>query len=191
MPNYSETVRYIRSFAKLPEGWNYGYGKPPSEVDINIMTQLALDAGLLGFHAFEAFPGTDGEIQLAIHDGINFYAITIETDGNFAVLHEKNHEEVFFQEHLNYHDVVARLEEFSFQLWNTPELSTQSKSQPLTEDLAISPSRSHPMAQESPALRPNVQLPKAGQFASTSPFTMESLLEAIQSSFGSSRIVLS
>lgn len=191
MPNYSETARYIRSFTRLPKGWNYGCGKSPSEVDVNIMSQVLLDAGLLGFHTFEAFPGTDGEIQLAIYDGINFYAITIELDGSFTVLYEKNREEVFFQEQLSYHDVIARLEEFSFQLWNTPELSTLPKSQPLMADPVILPSRSHPMAQESPALRFNVQFPKAGQSASTSPFTTESLLAAIQSSFGSSQIALS
>lgn len=190
MPNYSETRKYIRSFSNLTDGWHYGEGKPPSPVDIEIMTSLLLQARLLGFSKFEAFPGADGEVQLAIYDGANFYAITIERGGGFTVLYERNREQVFFQEQASFHEIVARLEEFSFQLCNTQESFTLLKSPPKMADQVILLSRSHPIAQESPALISNVQFPKAGQSASTSPFTMESLLAAIQSSIGSSRTAL-
>lgn len=190
MPNYSETERYIKSFAKLSEGWHFGEGKPPSNTDIRIMSALLLRARLLGFTVFEAFPGVDGEIQLAIYDGDNFYSITIEPNAEFTVLYEREQTEVFFQEHATFYDVLARLEEFSFQPWNTPESFTQVIFRSLTVSPATSPSRTHPMAQESPASKSNVHLPKADQSAATSPVSMESVLVAIQSSIGSYQTIL-
>jgi hypothetical protein len=192
MPNYSETKRYIKSFAKLSEGWHFGEGKAPSDTDIRIMSGLLLKARLLGFVVFEAFPGVDGEIQLAIYDGDNFYSITIEpnAESKFTVSYEKEQTEVFFQEHATFYDVVARLEEFSFQPWNTPESFTHAISRSLTASPATLPSRTHPMAQESPALESTARLPKADQSVATSHASMEDLLAAIQSSIGSCRIAL-
>lgn len=190
MPNRKETDEYILSLARLPAGWHFGGGSPPTKLNAGIMRNILNYASALGFETFEAFPGVDGEIQLAIHDGKRFYAVTIEADNKFTILYELNGEQVLFEEQATYYDVLSRLEEFSFQLCNTSELSILFKSPRSTASRAISPLKSHPMALGSHALPSNAPLPKADQSATTSPVSMESLLAAIRSSFGSSPTLL-
>lgn len=190
MPNYLDAKRQIESFANLPPGWRFGEGRPSSKIGIRIMTALLIQAKMLGFSVFEAFPGTEGEIQLAIYDHLNFYAITRELDGEFTISFEREREEVFSQEHARYHDVIARLEEFAFELCNTPESSTPGRSPKSTAGLATLPLRTHLTAQGSLALKSNARLQEADQSAGTSPFTMGNLLRAIRSSTGSSQTAL-
>ncbi len=189
MPSYKETRQYIKSLTKMGDGWCYGEGKAPSEMDARIMDALLLQARLLGFEVFEAFPGVDGEIQLAIHDEENFYAITIEPDALFTVSHRRDNVRVSFQEGFSFHDVIAALEEFAFHLCNTFELSTRSKSLNLTVSLAISPLRSPVVIKVFPVSYSSALSFAMGQSADTSPPTMANVLRAIRSSIGSFQTV--
>ena len=184
MPNYKETKQYIESFATLPEGWHYGSGGSASKTDIAIMTGLLLKAAQLGFRVFEAFPGAEGEIQLAIYDRNNFHSITIEPSAKFTVTSEKNREQVFYKENLTYYDVIDKLENFRFQLWNTSESYTLDKSQHLTVDQPILPSKIPLTGLVSHASRLNAQLRKVQQFADISRSTTQNLSWVIRSYIG-------
>lgn len=189
MPDYRETDKYISSFSELPDGWHFGSGTSPTMTNLNIMRDVLRSASDLGFQTFEAFPGVDGEVQLAIYDGVHFYAITLEADNLFTVLCELNGQQELFEERVTYYDVLSRLEEFAFKLCNTSESYIQAKSPRSTEGPAISPLRTHPMALEYPASRSIAPLPKADQSASTSQFITGRLLAAIRSSSGLYRIL--
>jgi len=67
---------YIRSFSELPDGWNFGEGKAPSDEVINKAIQvyrLGKSFGLMG----NAFPVGDGEIEISFSYQDHFIDILI------------------------------------------------------------------------------------------------------------------
>lgn len=169
MPAYLETWEALGALTHLPPGWHYGAGVAPSPFAASVMRTLLMQADMLGFNVFEAFPGAEGEIQLAIHDGERFLAATFEPNITFTILHEENGEQVAFQEGLTFQEVAAYLQDFASQIWNTSELFTYSIFLPLTASPAISPSSTPRTAQASLVSKWAALLLKAGHSASTFP----------------------
>lgn len=126
MPNYQQTKKHLESFTALPTGWHYGQGVAASRPHIRQAVSLLSAADSLGFTRFNAFPGIEGEVQLTIYDEANFYAFTIEPSCGITVLHERDREEVFYQEGLSLISALTKLEDFAFEPCHTPELFIQS-----------------------------------------------------------------
>ncbi len=189
MPTYIQTKRYIESLADLPIGWHYGQGVAPSGDFIQHASLLLDHADSLGFDRFNAFPGIDGELQLTIYDGANFYALTIEPDSGITVLHRQNREEIFYQENLNFMSTLIKLEDFAFEICHTLDTFTQSTLTPKAVVSATLPSKTVGLNQDKqrdvfPYLTPTAQLKRAAQYVAISKNTIPLLTPESPSSIG-------
>jgi hypothetical protein len=73
----SSTLTKINGFAKLPVGWDYGQGVPASARAVSDARSLYYELMQLGFTRIDAFPGTDGAIQLTVYEANFRYLIVI------------------------------------------------------------------------------------------------------------------
>jgi hypothetical protein len=73
----SQTLTKIDSFASLPVGWDYGDGVPASANTVSLARDIFYELTQLGFTRTEAFPGTDGGIQVAAYEGNSQHIIII------------------------------------------------------------------------------------------------------------------
>lgn len=191
MPKFKEIKRKIESFSKLPIGWHYGDGAIPSARNIRSALSLLTSAKLLGFDRFNAFPGIDGEIQVTVYDGADFYQFTIEPNLELTVVHEHNQDEVFYQERVSIDDALAKLEEFAFQICDLSELYTQNISTQSVEVSAISLLKTPAMVQAYRGSSLIVPFGQAIQYASTSATSIPLQSAESRSFTGSFQMILS
>lgn len=103
---------YIKSFSKLPEGWNFGEGKAPSnEVILRGIEvyKLGRSFGLLG----NAFPVGDGEIEISFSYQDHFIDILITGQNTLEYTYEigigDEYREIEHIENISYENVESKL----------------------------------------------------------------------------------
>jgi hypothetical protein len=103
----SATSAKIRSFAKLPAGWHYGRGVPPSDDVVARALSWYRLFQQLGFAETDAFPGVRGEIAVTAYEGDHYISVGIEPDGTLTVLYQREGLDVVDQEGLSNADARA------------------------------------------------------------------------------------
>jgi hypothetical protein len=87
----SPTLAKIGSFASLPVGWDYGQGVPASVTTVSLARDLYYELTQLGFTRTEAFPGTDGAIQLTAYEGdLQHIIVIVRPSGEISLTHKIN-----------------------------------------------------------------------------------------------------
>lgn len=84
----SRTLQKLESFAALPQGWHYGRGGPISAETHQLAAQIWNDLLGAGFTLTDAFPGSDGEVQLTAYHQDHFLSLMIEPGGETTLLHQ-------------------------------------------------------------------------------------------------------
>lgn len=126
MPNILETFDLIDSFAKLPEGWNFGEGVAACLISLQQSQDLLRFAFDLGHKESDAFPGVGGEIQVCFYDEDDTLEITSEIDGTISITVEKNDETVLFKEKVPFTDAIKILKDFTYNKCRSYVLSTSA-----------------------------------------------------------------
>jgi hypothetical protein len=78
----------IRSFGLLEDGWDFGVGAPATKEVIEkalFLHKLGSGRGLRS----NAFPGTDGEINIAFYFGADTIEVRVNTDLSLNLTHER------------------------------------------------------------------------------------------------------
>lgn len=103
---------YIRSFSELPEGWNFGEGRAPSEevIDKAIRVyRLGKSSGLIG----NAFPVGDGEIEISLSYQDHFIDILITAANTLEYTYEigigDEYNEIEHAENISFEEVESKL----------------------------------------------------------------------------------
>lgn len=86
-PEY-KVVDKIKGFSHLPNGWDFGHGESPSADVITQAIAIYQSGLLLGFKG-DARPETKGGVILNLFTGDDFVYITINSNGQFDIRHEK------------------------------------------------------------------------------------------------------
>lgn len=107
-----DTVKKIRSFKQLTQGWSYGEGKPFKDSILNDAISVIREAFNLGFNITDAFPGLDGEVMCTIYHEDHYLEFTLEPDGNVTFVREKSDDEICYLEGLSLQDAKEKIREF-------------------------------------------------------------------------------
>lgn len=87
-PVLRATVEKIEGFSRLPAGWHFGEGGPPSAETIKLAIQFESLGRLMGFRT-DAFPGIDGGIIVAFYaTNDHCLELTIHADGALSIAYE-------------------------------------------------------------------------------------------------------
>jgi hypothetical protein len=126
----SRTLTKIDSFASLPVGWDYGDGVPASVNTVSLARGIFYELTQLGFTRTEAFPGTDGGIQVTAYEGDSQYIIVIvKPSGKISLTHKINGiragPSVVATDH-NLGKIKTSLREIARNKWNIFVFSTPS-----------------------------------------------------------------
>jgi len=183
MPTIQKTRAKVRGFAQLPEGWHFGKGIAPSPEARSAAQSLLGKAEQLDFQDVDAFPGVDGEIQVAIYRGEDDYEFTIEANGTITFAHDLNGRERSYQTGLSLGRSLVKLERLSNQVWASLGLSTPNIMLDTRADSAAWLSKTPVTDQEYQLLKENVLNRAVGQSVLISPNVTQQLL-GIQSSIG-------
>jgi hypothetical protein len=84
------TIRKLRGFGDLAQGWHYGSGGPIGGERIRDAIRVLDEMYMLGLTRTDAFPGAGGEIQLTAYHQDHYLSVILETDGTLSITHEKN-----------------------------------------------------------------------------------------------------
>ena len=108
----SPIEKKIRGFSRLRKGWNYGEGLSPSQKTVDEALRVANDASLWGFDV-DAFPGSDGEILIAVYHGDECLEFLVESDGSVIYVYEKAGKEVSSREDISLGTALQELDKFA------------------------------------------------------------------------------
>jgi hypothetical protein len=72
-----QTEKKIKSFSKLQQGWNYGFGAPFTDAQIKRSLDIHRFFIQLGISTTDAFPGMAGEISITGYKGEYYLEYTI------------------------------------------------------------------------------------------------------------------
>lgn len=143
----------IRSFANLPEGWDFGVGTHPSPK----MIRKALEIERWGsfFHLkTNAFPGTDGEISITFYCKDESVDVTINLDLSYTVTYEKGigvaYDQVAYEENVKLATVLNFLNRLSCTRWRSSEDFLEPSTIPNSGDFEVTPSKTP--REQSPSL---------------------------------------
>ena len=115
MPSITETIDLLLSFSELPEGWNFGAGTASAPLAFStglFLLSTAID--LKGIDDIEAFPGTDGEIQLNFYKDAAMLEMIFEIDGTIVVTFEEGENSVQLAKATSTSKAIKFLEEFEY-----------------------------------------------------------------------------
>jgi len=112
----------IKSFASLPNGWDYGVGDPASEATVTEALLVCSIGKLMGF-GVGTNPRTDGGISLTFflpkHDHY-FVDVIISPKKKMEIVGEKGkgvkYKILFEKENLSMHDVIRNLNKFKHRV---------------------------------------------------------------------------
>jgi len=124
MPTVNEARGKIIGFAFLPTGWNYGKGVPGNEGALKIASRLLDGLEKEGFRLFDAFPGDDGSVTVSAYALPDSYDFDVNPSGKITVVHDREDEELFYQEGMTFEAALQKIKEFGSPKWNTSEYST-------------------------------------------------------------------
>jgi hypothetical protein len=128
------SMEKVRSFMALPEGWHFGQGHPPGTTTAKTALKLIEEAAL-SLIKTDAFPGADGEIQVALYHEGHFIEFVVELDESITFTHELNGVEVSYREGLQLSEATEEINRLGDAIWNMSGLSTPIT---LTQTLADS-----------------------------------------------------
>ncbi len=114
----------IRSFQDFPVEWCYGEGATFQPGIIDSATKLHSYALSKGFLETDAFPGVNGEIRITLYKDKYYLEFTIENDESIAFSHEKDDNEVLYEEGITYDDATKLIDRFWDEIWNSSEYYT-------------------------------------------------------------------
>lgn len=124
----SPTLTKIDSFASLPDGWDYGQGVPASANTVSRARDLYYELTQLGFTHTEAFPGTDGGIQLTAYEGdLQHIIVIVRPSGEISLTHRINGQRTgpsILVNDCNMEKLKAGLREIAREIWNISVSST-------------------------------------------------------------------
>jgi hypothetical protein len=112
MPSIVETIELLEKFSKLPKGWNFGSGWPSAPLAAMQCRSALYVAYQLGLDDLEAFPGTDGEIQLNFFKSDADLELMFEINGTITITLEREGECVRLAKDASLNDVFKYLKEF-------------------------------------------------------------------------------
>lgn len=169
MPTVQSTIRKVREFANLSEGWHFGEGVPPSRENLSTAHGLLVNAEELGFDEADAFPGIDGEIQIAIYRGDDDLEFTIETHGTITFVHDENGKELRYERGLSLDDAIQTLVRVSDRIWPSLDLFTANTTTRLAGDFVVWLSRTQATGQAYQSSKAAVLNVPAGRSVNISP----------------------
>jgi hypothetical protein len=114
MPSFVETIRMVSSFANLPVGWNFGAGKPSSLMALYQSMAMLSHAFNAGLKEVEAFPGTDGEVQLNFYKDDTVLEMIFEINGTVSVTVDDGIKSVRLGKNVSQGGALRFLKEFEF-----------------------------------------------------------------------------
>ncbi len=138
-PEHS-TVRKLKGFAQLPEGWRYGEGGAidPHVIDLALkIHEQAVESGL--WHT-DAFPGAGGEAMVTIYEDDDYLELTVEADGRFTIIQERANETVACTERASLAEVRAEIQLFGDTIWKRSGRFTGASMTGTNSDSTDSPS---------------------------------------------------
>lgn len=107
--------RKIQSFKELERGWSYGEGISIEQATLDNAIALNREAIRFGFLETDAFPGLNGEVMFTIYSDDHYLEFTLEAGGRVTFYHEKDNEEVSYQEELSFQDAKEKIEQFRIE----------------------------------------------------------------------------
>lgn len=110
----SKTEQKILGFGLLESGWHYG--TEGTEFEQGVLDRaLALNEEAIrcGLFQTDAFPGTSGEVALAIYRNDTTLEFIVEPDGTMGFVQERGHFQVAYEEGLSMADAVSRIQRHS------------------------------------------------------------------------------
>jgi len=123
----SQALTKIVSFASLPVGWDYGDGVPASLNTVSLARDIFYELTQLGFTRVEAFPGTDGGIQLTTYEGLQHIIIIIKPSGEISLAHKISGQRTRSSIITTDRNVIKNgLREIAQETWNISVFSTPS-----------------------------------------------------------------
>lgn len=127
----TDTAAKILSFADFPVGWHYGEGAPIERQIIDTALDIFWRLSMLGFDETNAFPGIYGEVMVTAYRGAHYVELIAEADGSVSVLYERNDEEIYNEEHLEFSRALELLQKISEEIragetWSTSDFYTQT-----------------------------------------------------------------
>lgn len=88
MPTINQTIKKVKGFARLVNGWHYGEGTPAVPEIIKLAENFLLKAEDWGLIEANAFPGIDGQIELTFYVKDKTFAFTFDLDNTFSITEE-------------------------------------------------------------------------------------------------------
>src|SRR5258706_1989414 len=136
MPTVQNTMQKVREFADLSEAWHFGEGVSPSRENLIKAQSLLAKVEELEFDKADAFPGIDGEIQVAIYRSDDDYEFTIERNGTITFTHDENGKELRYEQGLSLDDAIETLVRVSDRIWPSLDFFTTNITLRIADDLA-------------------------------------------------------
>lgn len=89
MSTNTTTRAMLKGFLKLPIGWHFREGVPPTEHAVQVATDLINELEALGYNDTHPFPGIEGEIGITVYSSYGYFECTLETNGTWELAHHQ------------------------------------------------------------------------------------------------------
>ena len=187
MRSLLKAVELVISFADLPEGWNFGRGNPSAPLSLQQSIELLSRSPSGTLEDIEAFPGTDGEVQINFYEDEATLEMIFELDGTISVTLDEAEQSIRLGSSVSQDRALKFLKEFKFDKCRSFVFSTSRSTTALSiKDLLASPSGHQMTVVEYPLLKKAV----ARNRVAASAYTLRGITRAPQGrpqSFGRSR----
>lgn len=119
------TEEKIRSFANLPNGWDYGQGGPiPQHTRELALAWNRILQTQLG--ETDAFPGGEGEIVIATGDDPHYLELIIEPDNSVSLAYDFQGKQAFYRPNMSAIEAVQAIIELTGQICGVSGYYTQT-----------------------------------------------------------------
>lgn len=134
------TLEKIQEYAFLPVGWHFGEGFAPSKETVYSANFITDWLHKLGFPKTDAFPGSDGEIQISGYRNRTILEFNIQNNGQIDFYAQQNGRELSYVEDLTMEDALTCALALQGQVWaSSVTLKYQTTTKPITA-LPVPPS---------------------------------------------------
>lgn len=111
--NFLQVLQKLKSYTELPEGWNFGSGRPSAAMAM-LRALVLLGKGFgFGLDDVETFPGIDGEVQVNFYKDTASLEMIFEIDGTITVTFDEGPKSIRLGENISQEKAVKFLEEFA------------------------------------------------------------------------------
>jgi hypothetical protein len=115
----------IKSFAQLPQGWDFGHGGPIPEKTLRAARAWNTFLKESGFGDVDAFPGGGKEVVVVGSLGDHYVEVIIENDGAVSVAVDYKHKQESYYPNLSVNDAAQVVRELVRGLWSASVCFTQ------------------------------------------------------------------